>query len=98
MNVTKKNLEDAVNENILSFEQSKKLIEFLHKQANTAPRFDFTHVLYYIGGMIAIGAMTLFMNLGWESFGGVGIVFISLFYGLVALKLTNIFKFKGLVK
>ena len=96
MNFTKKNLEDAVNENILSLEQSEKLIQFLNKQPNTAPKFDFTHVLYYIGGMIAIGAMTLFMNLGWESFGGLGIVFISLFYGSVGLKLTNIFKSKGL--
>jgi hypothetical protein len=97
LNFTKKNLEDAVNENILSFEQSEKLIYFLNKQPDTAPKFDFTHVLYYMGGMIAIGAMTLFMNLGWESFGGVGIVFISLFYASVGLKLTNIFKSKGLV-
>lgn len=96
MNFTKKDLEDAVNENILSFEQSEKLIEFLSKQPTTAPKFDFTHVLYYIGGMIAIGAMTLFMNLGWESFGGLGIVFIYLFYVSIGLKLTNIFKSKGL--
>ena len=47
--------------------------------------------------MIAIGAMTLFMNLGWESFGGLGIVFISLFYASVALKLTNTFEAKNLV-
>ena len=32
------------------------------------PRFSITHVLYYLGGMIAIGAMSLFMNLGWERF------------------------------
>ena len=96
MNFTKKNLEDAVNEKILSAEQSARFIEFLNNQPNTAARFDFTHLLYYLGGMIAIGAMTLFMNLGWESFGGTGIVFISLFYALVGLKLTNIFQSKGL--
>ena len=93
MNFNKKNLEDAVSQNIISLEQSEKLIEFLNKQPNLAPKFDFTHVLYYIGGMIAIGAMTLFMNLGWESFGGIGIFFISLFYGAVGLKLTNTFKY-----
>jgi hypothetical protein len=96
MRITKSNLEDAVRENILSFEQSEKLIEFLNKQPNSAAQFDFTHVLYYMGGMIAIGAMTLFMNLGWESFGGMGIFFISLFYGAIGLKLTNIFQSKGL--
>lgn len=97
MNFTKKNIQDAVKENIISLEQSEKLVEFLLKQPTSSPKFDFTHVLYYIGGMIAIGAMTLFMNLGWESFGGAGIVFISLFYGSVGLKLTNVFQSKGLV-
>lgn len=96
MKVTKKDLLDAVSENIISSEQSEKLIEFLNKRPNSTPRFDFTHVLYYIGGMIAIGAMTLFMNIGWESFGGPGIVIISLLYALIGLKLTNVFKSKGL--
>ncbi|WP_448567717.1 DUF2157 domain-containing protein [Thalassotalea ganghwensis] len=96
MNFNKKNLEDAVSKNIISLEQCEKLIEFLNKQANVAAKFDFTHVLYYLGGMIAIGAMTLFMNLGWESFGGIGIVCLSLLYAAVGLQLTNIFKSKGL--
>ena len=45
--------------------------------------------------MIAIGAMTLFMNLGWEKFGGIAIFFISIIYAGVGLKLTNIFSNKG---
>lgn len=96
MNITQKNLKDAVNENILTAEQAVNLTAFLNKQPNTTPTFNFTHVLYYIGGLIAIGAMTLFMNLGWESFGGVGIVCICLLYGAIGLKLTNIFSSKGL--
>lgn len=95
VNLTKKNLDDAVKENILSTEQSENLIAFLKKQPPNGPSFDFTHILYYLGGMIAIGAMTLFMNLGWESFGGLGIVFISLLYAAIGLTLTNSFKAKG---
>lgn len=49
-----------------------------------------------MGGIIAVGTMTLFINLGWESFGGIGIVIISLFYAAIGLKLTNFFKSKGL--
>jgi hypothetical protein len=97
VNVTKQNLKDAVRENIISQEQSEKLIEFLKKQPNTTAKFDFTHVLYYIGGMIAIGAMTLFMTLGWESFGGLGIFCIALLYAVIGLTLTNHFQSKGLV-
>ncbi|NBX22310.1 MAG: DUF2157 domain-containing protein, partial [Betaproteobacteria bacterium] len=29
----------------------------------TGPRFSFVNVLYYFGGLLAIGAMTLFMTL-----------------------------------
>lgn len=95
MKITRKNLNDAVEENILSSEQAESLIEFLKNRPNNGPSFDFTHVLYYLGGMIAIGAMTLFMNLGWESFGGVGILCISILYACIGLKLTNIFASKG---
>ncbi len=95
MKLTRKSLEDAVNENILTTDQSNKLFDFLKNQPETGPSFDFTHVLYYVGGMIAIGAMTLFMNLGWESFGGVGIFWISAFYALIGIKLANVFGEKG---
>jgi hypothetical protein len=95
MNITKKHIEDAVKEKILSLEQSEKLFEFIKAQPIKGPKFDFTHVLYYLGGMIAIGAMTLFMNLGWESFGGIGIVFICLLYASIGLKLINVFETKG---
>lgn len=95
MKITKENLNNAVQNNIITSEQADKLIVFLKSQPNIGPVFDFTHVLYYSGGLIAIGAMTLFMNLGWESFGGWGIFFISLAYAGVGLKLTNHFQYKG---
>ena len=44
------------------------------------PRFSFTNVLYYFGGMVAIGAMTLFMTLGWHRFGDWGLLAIALAY------------------
>lgn len=95
MNITRKNLDDAVKESILTSEQADRLVEFIKSHPDTGPSFDFTHVLYYLGGIIAIGAMTLFMNLGWESFGGVGILSIALLYAGIGLKLTNVFKAKG---
>jgi hypothetical protein len=95
MKITKENLNKAVKNNILTSTQAHELVIFLKSQPNVGPVFDFTHVLYYFGGLIAIGAMTLFMNLGWESFGGWGIFFISLIYAGVGLKLTNHFQNKG---
>lgn len=95
MNITKKDLADAVAEQVLTPDQAERLLAFIKKHPNSGPRFDFTHVLYYLGGMIAIGAMSLFMNLGWESFGGLGILLISLLYAAIGLKLTHIFSDNG---
>jgi hypothetical protein len=95
MKVTRKKLELAVAEEIISEGQAHNLYDFLKALPSTGPSFDFTHILYYMGGLIAIGAMTLFMNLGWENFGGWGIFFISLAYAGVGLKLTGNFQQKG---
>lgn len=96
MDVTKKKLEDAAAKNIISLQQADALYEFLATQSKDVPRFTFTHVLFYFGGLIAIGAMSLFMNLGWESFGGAGIFFISLLYAGVGFKFSNSFAAKSL--
>jgi len=96
MDVSKKKLEAAVQQNIISSEQAQSLFEFLSAESHHTPTFSFTHVLYYLGGLIAIGAMTLFMNLGWESFGGAGIVSISGLYAAIGLKLTQSFSRKQL--
>ena len=58
----------AVKQGIITSEQADRLVELL--AASETPRFSFVHVLYYLGGMIAIGAMTLFMTLGWNALGG----------------------------
>ena len=96
MDVTKKNLAQAAAENIISNQQAEALYDYLANRSQDVPKFTFTHVLYYLGGLIAIGAMTLFMNLGWESFGGAGIFFISLLYAGVGIKISNSFAVKGL--
>jgi hypothetical protein len=85
-------LDSAVREGIISAEQADHLVAHLAGSAAPAheqPRFTLVHVLYYLGGMIAIGAMSLFMTLGWNSLGGWGGVFISVCDGVLALALTH---------
>ena len=72
-------------------------MNFYLSESNKEVKFTFTHVLYYFGGLVAIGAMTLFMNLGWESFGGAGILCISIIYAILGIKITTIFSAKNLV-
>jgi len=60
------------------------------------PGFSFTNTLYYLGGMVAIGAMTLFMSLGWQSFGAWGLLALSLGYLVACLKVTDYLKTRHL--
>ncbi len=95
MNISSKVLDKAVAAKIITASQAEALIQFIAANPEQGPGFNLTNVLYYFGGLIAIGAMTLFMTLGWESFGGWGIFFISLVYALAGLYLTSRFHQKG---
>ncbi|WP_374320194.1 DUF2157 domain-containing protein [Aquabacterium sp.] len=89
MDIKRPQLDEAVRRGLLSDSQATQLWAFLSEQGQNTPSFRMTHILYYLGGMIAIGAMTLFMNLGWESFGGGGLLVISLLYAVAGLGLTE---------
>jgi len=95
MKITRNMLNKAVDAKIISADQSNQLIDFFHKLPDQSPGFNLTNVLYYFGGLIAIGAMTLFMNLGWELYGGWGIFFLCCCYGVLGLALAHNFQNKG---
>jgi hypothetical protein len=56
---------------------------------SSGPHFSFTNTLYYFGGMVAIGAMTLFMTLGWQTLGAWGLAAIALAYLVACLKVAD---------
>jgi len=95
MKITRQQLQQAAGDGILSSDQAEALYEYLRRQPGTGPVFNFTHILYYLGGLTAIGAMTLFMNLGWEEFGGWGILAISAAYAVIGLVLISRFAHAG---
>ncbi len=97
MKLTRNMIAQAVQAKIITEEQAKNLIEFIKNLPEQTPGFNLTNVLYYFGGLIAIGAMTLFMNLGWELFGGWGIFYLSVCYALLGLGLCSQFNGKGYV-
>ncbi|EHL30789.1 hypothetical protein [Legionella drancourtii] len=96
MNITRETMNKAVAAKIITQEQLEQLIQFIKQQPGQSNGFNLTNVLYYLGGLIAIGAMSLFMTLGWELLGGWGILFISLCYAILGLSLTHLFAHKEL--
>jgi hypothetical protein len=91
MEVTRGLLKSATENGLITELQAEQLWKFLRERGQDTPSFRFTHVLYYLGGLIAIGAMSLFMTLGWERFGGWGLFFIALAYAGAGLWLTEFF-------
>lgn len=89
MQVTRAIIDEAAAQGLLKANDTEGLWKFLVERQQEAPTFKAGHVLYYLGAMIAIGAMTLFMTLGWQRFGGFGLLLISAAYGAAALALTE---------
>jgi hypothetical protein len=89
MRLSKPDLDWAVSQGLLDAAQAARLwaawSERLAGMPEVAPRFSITHVLYYLGGMIAIGAMSLFMNLGWEQFGPWVLFAIAVSYAVASV-------------
>ena len=86
----RRRLSEAVQAGIIDAGQAERLLQFF-VQEYERPRFTLVHVLYYLGGMIAIGAMSLFMTLGWNSLGGWGGFVTALAYLVLFLALTHWF-------
>jgi hypothetical protein len=86
MRITKADFDWAVAQGLIGGAQAGALWSALRERSasapDVAPRFSITHILYYLGGMIAIGAMSLFMTLGWEQFGAWALFGIAVAYGV----------------
>ena len=91
--ISRAQLDGAVRAGIVSAEQAEKLAAFFGSAAvdPEEARFTFVHVLYYLGGLVAIGAMSLFMTLGWNALGGWGGCITAILYGVLALLLSHWF-------
>ena len=66
-------LDAAAAHGILDAAQADALWRFLSEREGgdeaAVARFRAAHLLYYFGGLVAIGAASLFLNLGWERLG-----------------------------
>jgi hypothetical protein len=82
MNISKKDLEWAASQDLLSSVQADQLWKRLEANQAQQPHFSAAHVAYYFGAMIVISAMGWFMTLAWENLGGPGIFVIATIYAV----------------
>lgn len=93
MNVDPNDFQEAALSVGLTSEQASSLwqrLESANKLSDKGqPRFDFVHLLYYFGAMMVMGAFAWFMTKAWDSFGGAGMMIISISYAVVFLFAGN---------
>lgn len=92
MDIRPQSLQEAVDRGIISPAQARALWSLWQTQNRHTPQFSFTHVLYYLGGLLAVGALALFMNLSRETFGGGGMLVLCLVYSAAGVALTEYFR------
>src|SRR5262245_21411870 len=78
MRIERTQLEAAAQRGIISAAQASALWTFLEAEQAGTPQFSFNHLLYYLGGMVAIGGISAFVTLGWETLGGMGLFLVAL--------------------
>ena len=81
----------AVQRGIIDDAQATALWSLLLAEQKDNPQFSFNHLLYYLGGMVAIGGVSVFVTLGWETLGGFGLFLVALAVMAVAAWLTHHF-------
>lgn len=90
MTIKREDLQAAADAGVLNPAEIDGLLVFLtqrfaRKPQVLAARFTGTHVLYYLGGMLAIGAASLFATLAVEAAGMGALFVLSVLYAFVAV-------------
>ena len=94
--IAQSDLDLAASQGIITTEQSSRLWEFFSTEWDPrSAKFSFINVLYYLGWGIAIGAMSFFLGIAWESFGDLAWCMVATLYLLVAFGLADSLKKRG---
>lgn len=94
MTVKREDLQAAADAGVLNPVEIDGLFAFLSQRYAQSPqraaaRFSGTHVLYYLGGMLAIGAASLFTTLAVEAMGMGALLVLSVLYALAAIGIAT---------
>lgn len=100
MMVKREDLQAAAAAGILNPRDIDGLLAFLGERAALSrqpesARFSGTHILYYLGGLFAISAVSVFTNLAVEAMGMGALLALSLLYALASLAMAASLERRG---
>ena len=80
MQLSREDFDWAVSKALLSADQSDALWTAFEARIQDRPGFNLIHLVYYLGALIVISAMTWFMTEAWDRYADSGILFTALVY------------------
>ena len=80
MKFTIKDLDWAADTHVIEPDVRDALVDALQSRYADKPSLSFANVLYYLGGLIVIGAMTFYVSSAWEVLGGGGHLAVAVMY------------------
>ncbi len=94
MRISKEMLEQAGASGVIPPGSVDSLWQFLAERTQQQASFRPAHILYYLGGLIAISAMSLFVTLAWDSWSGLPMLVVALGYAVIGIALTHYFLYR----
>lgn len=91
MHVTRKDLEQAAEAGVLDASTAERLWAHLTGSRQDAPQFRAAHILYYLGGFVALAALGLFIGQAWEAWAGGPMLLLALAFAVLGISLTEWF-------
>ena len=93
VSLSQSRLDEAVAAGVLDAQRADALWAFLTQAPGEqeTPRFKMAHLLYYFGGLIAIGAISIFITIAWDAMGAWPLLVMGIGVMLLAYALTRRF-------
>lgn len=95
MNFQPRDIRAAADAGIFTSEQAAAFETWLAQRYANVVAFRPAHILYYLGGLIAIGAVSLFITLAWESWAGAPMLTVALGFAALGIALGHWFLQRG---
>lgn len=91
MHITRRDLDRAADAGVLPREATEGLWRFLSERQPEQPQFRAAHILYYLGGFVAMSALALFIGQAWESWAGWPMLLLAAAFCVLGLSLAHWF-------
>ncbi|MCC5811603.1 MAG: DUF2157 domain-containing protein [Ectothiorhodospiraceae bacterium] len=91
MQITRKELERAAAAGVLEAETAERLWRYLSEELPQQPQFRAAHLLYYLGGFVAMSALALFIGQAWEQWAGWPMLLLAVAFAGLGFGFTHWF-------